>query len=87
MSLMFAENFYPLKWTVNYLKPIYKKGCITDPGNYRGLAIGPALAKFHNIILLNRHNKYIEHKGLISPNQIEFMKGSGASDHIFLLQS
>ena len=87
MRLIFAENFYPLKWTVNFLKPIYKKGCITDPGNYRGLAIGSALSKLHSIILLNRLTKYIEHKGLISPNQIGFMKGSGASDHIFLLQT
>ena len=84
---IFAEHIYPAKWTVNFLKPIYKKGVTTDPDNYRGLAIGPAFGKLFSIILLNRLMKYINHKNLISPNQIGFMKGSGTADHIFLLQT
>ena len=84
---IFAEHIYPSKWTVNFLKPIYKKGKTTDPDNYRGLAIGSAFGKLFSIILLNRLLKYIDHKSLISPNQIGFMKGSGTPDHIFLLQT
>ena len=84
---IFVEHIYPTTWTVNYLKPIHKKGKTTDPNNYRGLAIGSAFGKLFIIILLNRLTKYIDHKKLISPNQIGFMKGSSTSDHVFLLQT
>ena len=84
---IFAERIYPSNWTVNFLKPIYKKGNKNDPGNYRGLAVGSAFGKLFSIILLNRLIKYINHNNLISPNQIGFMKGSGTADHIFLLQT
>ena len=40
-----------------------------------------------SFILLNRLNKYIEAKNLISPNQIGFMKECRTSDHVFLLQT
>ena len=72
---------------MNFLKPIYKKGNSEDPDNYRGLAIGPVLAKLFSIILLNRLTNYIKLKKLISPKQIGFMKGTSTADHIFLLQT
>ena len=84
---IFSEKVYPTKWTINYLKPIYKKGNVRDTNNFRGLAIGSAFGKLYNIILLNRLMKYIGHRKLISPHQIWFMKNSSTSDHIFLLQT
>ena len=56
-----------------------------DPDNYRGLAIGAALAKLYSLILLGRLTEYIGKKELISVNQIGFM--TCTSDHIFLLQT
>ena len=82
---LFSKNVYPSEWTSNFLKPIYKKGDSIDPDNYRGLAIGAALAKLYSLILLNRLTEYINKKDLISPNQIGFM--TCTSDHIFLLQT
>ena len=82
---IFGNYIYPTQWTTNYLKPIHKEGSVSDPGNYRGLAIGPALAKLFSHIMLKSLNTFIENKKLISNNQIGFMKGSCTSDHIFLL--
>ena len=76
---------YPTEWTSNFLKPIYKKGESVDPDNYRGLAIGAALAKLYSLILLGRLTEYIKKKDLLSANQIGFM--TCTSDHIFLLQT
>ena len=45
---LFSKNAYPSEWTSNFLKPIYKKGETIDPDNYRGLAIGAALAKLYS---------------------------------------
>ena len=84
---LFSRHVYPSAWTSNFLKPIYKKGDMEDPDNYRGLAVGSALAKLFSLILLNRLTKYIDAQSLISHNQIGFMKGARTSDHIFLLQT
>ena len=87
MSELFSRRIYPSTWTSNYLKPIYKKGDVEDPGYYRGLAVGSALAKLFSLILLIRLITFIDDKLLISDNQIGFMKGARTSDHIFLLQT
>ena len=85
IQILFAKKVYPSEWTSNFLKPIYKKGEATDTDNFRGLAIGAALAKLYSLILLNRLTDYIKKNNLISVNQIGFM--TCTSDHIFLLQT
>ena len=87
INLIFSNHIYPSSWTKNFLKPIYKKLDVKNTDNYRGLAIGSAFAKLFSSILLNRLNKYIEDKKLISPYQIGFMKGCRTSDHVFLLKT
>ena len=87
VNTLFSNHIYPSAWTRNFLKAIYKKLDVKAPGNYRGLAIGSAFAKLFSFILLNRLNGYIEKEGLVSPNQIGFMKGCRTSDHIFLLKT
>ena len=82
---LFAQHIYPFQWTSNFLKPIYKKGDPLDTDNFRGLAIGAAMAKLYSLILLGRLTEHIKKKNLISANQIGFM--TCTSDHIFLLQT
>ena len=50
LNKIFSNHLYPSNWTVNFLKPIFKKGEIDDTENYRGLAIGSALAKLFSQI-------------------------------------
>ena len=59
INSIFVYALYPRSWTKNFLKPIYKNGPIDDPGNYRGLAIGSAIAKLYSTILLQRLEDYI----------------------------
>ena len=87
LNELFTESAHPKEWKCNFLKPIYKKGDSSDPDNYRGIAIGSSFAKLYSLILLNRLIKHIEERGLISPNQIGFMKSFRTSDHNFLLQT
>ena len=84
---IFSQNMYPDIWTINFLKPIFKKGLENDTNNLRGLAIGSSLGKLYSHILLNRLMIYIKDNNLISSNQIGFMKNAKTSDHIFLLQT
>ena len=53
LNKIFSEHIYPSSWTVNFLKPIFKKGDTDDTINFRGLAIGSAFAKLFSQILLN----------------------------------
>ena len=87
VNIIFSEQLYPSQWVSNFLKPIYKKGKMNDPENFRGLAIGSTFAKLFSLILLNRLIKFIDLKKLISPKQIGFMKGTRTSDHIYFLQT
>ena len=87
LNKIFSEHIYPTKWTINFLKPIFKKGEKEDPDNFRGLAVGSAFAKLFSQILLNRLTSYINEKGLLSPNQGGFQKNMSTADLIFLLQT
>ena len=87
LNKIFSEHIYPTSWTINFLKPIFKKGDKYDTDNYRGLAVGSAFAKLFSQILLRRLTAFINGKGLLSPNQGGFQKNMCTSDLIFLLQT
>ena len=45
INTIFINAVYPTSWSINFLRAIYKSGPTDDPGNYRGLTIGSAIAK------------------------------------------
>ena len=87
MNTIFINSIYPTRWTVNFLKAIYKSGPIEEPGNYRGLAIGPAIAKLYSLVLLARLEKYILDNKILTKNQIGFIRGFRTADHIYVLKT
>ena len=87
LNKIFSEHIYPTSWTINFLKPIFKKGDKEDPDNFRGLAVGSAFAKLFSQILLRRLTAFVNEKGLLSPNQGGFQKNMSTADLIFLLQT
>ena len=86
-NTVFSSSTYPVLWSLNYLRPIHKKGDKKDPDNYRGIAVGSCLDKLCSYILLNRLEKFIERNQLVKRNQIGFMKNSQTSDHMFVLKT
>ena len=84
---LFTHASQPKTQSLNFLKPAYKKGENWNPDNYRGIAVGSALGKIFELILLTRLEKRIEMTHPISPNQIGFKKGHRTGDHIFVLKS
>ena len=87
LNIIFSSAIYPTSWTNNFLKAIYKTGSTTDPGNYRGLAIGSAIAKLYSAILLNRLEKFVTEENIISICQIGFRKLFRTADHIYVLKT
>ena len=86
-NTVFSSSTYPDLWSLNYLRPIHKKGDKKDPDNYRGIAVGSCLGKLYSYVLLNRLEKFIEKNQLVKHNQIGFMKNSQTSDHMFVLKT
>ena len=86
-NLVFRTTSYPTIWTVSYLKPVHKKDIISDPGNYRGIAVSSCLSKLFSLVLLNRLNDYVGKTKPLSINQIGFRKGKRTTDHIFVIKT
>jgi hypothetical protein len=80
-----ATGDFPEQFTVTLLSPVYKrKGDPKEPGNYRGIAVGGALAKCYASILLRRLIKAGQELGLRHPAQAGFRHGFGTSHHLFV---
>ena len=87
INSIFSSEIYPTSWSVNFLRAIYKSGPTDDPGNYRGLAIGSAIAKLYSTILLNRLETFVTENNILSMFQIGFRKLFRTADHIYVLKT
>ena len=72
-------------WLISIIVPKHKKGCKTDPSNYRGISLLSCLGKLFLDIIYNRLTKFVSEKHILSMNQLGFIKDSRTSDaHIIL---
>ena len=78
---------FPHMWSEGYIVPLYKSGCRSDPGNYRGICISSCLGKFFTSILNYRLNTFLEEHEILNKNQIGFRYGFRTSDHIPVLKT
>ena len=81
----FDTATYP--WNNSIITPLHKKGCKSDPDNYRAVAVSSTIGKLFSTILLNR---ILSIKSKICPdpiNQLGFSKGAQTFDHILTLKT
>ena len=76
---------YP--WNNSIITPLHKKGCKSDPDNYRAVAVGSTVGKVFSTILLNRILQYKKDNNPDPHNQLGFSKGAQTYDHILTLQT
>ena len=81
-----STGLNPDSWKTGVNVPIYKSGDPTNPSNYRGITLNSSLGKLFYQILNNRVVEYLEDNDLFSKEQAGFRKGSGTTDHIFVLR-
>ncbi|MFY7872612.1 MAG: RNA-directed DNA polymerase [Limnohabitans sp.] len=74
----------PEQWCVSTLTPVFKKGDRLEHGNYRGLAVGGALAKCYALMLEHRLNAWAEGNGIRAQCQGGFRKGRGTLHNLYL---
>ena len=63
----------PDQWRISNLVPVPKKGDLSKPGNYRGIALTSIVAKTLNRMILHRIRPHVE--TLLSNNQNGFREG------------
>ena len=77
---------YPKSWAEGYVSAIHKSNDITDPNNYRGIAVTSAIGKLFNSILNERLDLFLEKHKIINKCQLGFTKKARTSDHLFILK-
>ena len=77
----------PRSWALCGITPIHKGGDLTDPGNYRGIAVGSLLAKLYASMLNDRLMEWTERHGLRARGQAGFRKDHRTTDQVFVLRT
>ena len=81
----FDSGAYP--WNASVITPLHKKGCLSDPDNYRAVAVSSALGKLFSTILLDRLIEFRNLNCPDPPNQLGFTKKAQTYDHILTMQT
>lgn len=71
----FLQNgTFPDVLKISRICPVFKRGQMDYPGNYRPIAIIPVISKLVEILVHNQVSKYFEDNNLFDPNQFGFRK-------------
>ncbi len=65
----------------------FKGGDASKFDNYRGITVGPILAKLFAMILEKRMSKWVEQHGLRAKGQAGFRKDYRPTDQLFILRT
>ena len=74
----------PEQWSILNIVPVPKKGDLTNPNNYRGIALTSIVAKILNRMILNRIRPEVEK--ILRINQNGFRPGRSTTSHILTLR-
>ena len=67
--------------------PLFKKGSLNDPDNYRGISLCDISSKLYSSIINNRLQEWIEQNNLSGECQAGFKKDYSTVDHMFTLMA
>lgn len=87
LNALFEQGHFPELWSKSIIVPLYKKGDVNLPGNYRGISLLSVVSKVFTYILNKRLTNWAEEEGKIVKEQAGFRAGHSTVDHIFTLIS
>lgn len=59
-NALFDRGMFPDSWTESVILPLYKKGEVNNPGNYRGISLCNISSKVYSSVINNRLQKWVE---------------------------
>jgi hypothetical protein len=80
-----SKGVYP--WSNSIITPLLKKGDVSNPDNYRAIAVGSCIGKLFSSVLLDRIISFKRNFAPDPPNQMGFTKGAQTIDHILTLKT
>ena len=84
---IFENSRVPEEWCYSIVSPIYKKGSMSNPNNYRGISLIDCVCKIFVKILAKRFSIWCEEFEIIDEAQAGFRKGYSTTDNSFILMS
>lgn len=85
LNALFDAGHFPKMWSKSIIVPIYKKGDVDDPNNYRGVSLLSVVSKIFTYILNKRLSLWMEECELLAEEQAGFRADRSTVDHIFSL--
>ena len=82
---LFDNGFYPREWSESIILPLFKKGNVNDPNNYRGISLCNIASKLYSSIINNRIKFWIDSNDITGEFQAGFKSNYSTVDHIFTL--
>ena len=83
--LIWNSGEWPESWRVHWIAPIYKRGAVFLPQNYRGVHLTAQLSKVIERLLLPLIEPHISLWSLAGKNQFAYTKKKGSRDVLALL--
>ena len=84
-NVLFLRGIFPKEWSKSIIVPIFKKGDVNEPDNYRGIALTSIVSKVYTHILNARLSAWAEREEKIVEEQAGFRAGYSTIDHVFTL--
>ena len=84
---LFDKGIYPKNWCESIILPLYKKGDVNDPGNYRGISLTDISSKIYGTIINKRIQQWADENNITGEVQAGFKAGYSTIDHVFTLMA
>ena len=84
-NVLFQKGMYPESWSEGIVLPLYKKGNVNDPSNYRGITLSDVTSKLYSSIINCRLQEWDEENNITGEIQAGFKKNHSTVDHMFTL--
>jgi hypothetical protein len=85
INLSFSEGCFPERLKCSIVKPMHKKGDVTEVSNYRPITLIPIISKIYEKVLCARLNEFFEQQNVIKREQNGFRKNMSTSLAVFKL--
>jgi hypothetical protein len=83
----FLEEGFLEALSTGMVHTLFKGGDASKFDNYRGIIVGPILAKLFVMILEKRLSEWVEQHGLCAKGQVGFRKDYRTTDQLFILRT
>ena len=84
---LFDRGVYPENWSESIVLPLFKKGSVNNPNNYRGISLSDISSKIYSTIINNRLQEWVEENDIIGEFQAGFRRNYSTIDHMYTLMA